>query len=293
AARMGYIPDPIARQLRTGLGGGLGFLVPDLAGPGVMAMLRGFERAAARAGLAVTVAVGGAKADGEWEGFRRLLAGQVSRAVIVGSPGMGQRSPLLREAAVRRVPLVYLNQFPAAAPQYENVGRVAADWAGAGRLAVEAVAARGHRGLGYLAGRVSGSGWAEHFQGVMATAERLGVSLVHTVFSDPESREAGQKATRELLADGTRITALVCAGDRMARGALAELKHLGRERKVAVVGCGGEEGQADEDPGLATVRIPWEDLGRRAAERLVAGGKGGEERLPVTWEEGASLFAAR
>ncbi len=293
AARMGYVPDAAARRLRTGSGGGIGFLAPDLGGPGVVEMLRGVERAAAQTGLPVAVATAGTQAESEWAGFRRLLGQQATRAVIVGSPGIGQRSPLLQEAAARQVPLVYLNQFPATASQYANVGRVAADWAGAGRLAVEGVASRGHRNLGYVAGRVSGSAWAEHFQGVMAAAEGAGFPSVHTVFSDPESAEDGRAAVAELLSGPNRITAIVCAGDQVAWGVWRGLGEVGCRGQIAVVGCGGISRGAGWEPRLATVRIPWDRLGQRAAEILLAGAGGTEERLPVEWADGPSLFPAR
>lgn len=293
AARLGYVPNGAARWLRTGVGGALGFLAPDLAGPGVPEMLRGLERVAGQAGLTVAVACGGGRGEEEWAGFRRLLVGQATRLVIVGSTGGGQRSPLLREASARGVPLVYVNLFPAAAPQYENVGRVAADWSGAGRMAVEAVASRGHRRLGYLAGWVSGSAWAEHFQGVMAAAEGAGFPAVHTVFADPDSTKAGWAGAREVLAGTPEVTAILCAGDRMAQGAMAALKALGRDREVAVVGCGGAGGSEGVEARLATVRIPWERLGERAGERLTGGQVSGEERLAVEWLDGPSLFPVR
>ncbi|GAB4243877.1 MAG: LacI family DNA-binding transcriptional regulator [Candidatus Methylacidiphilales bacterium] len=293
AIRVGYVPDLAARRLRSGTGGGIGFLAPDLGGPGVVEMLLGLEQAAARAGLPVVIATAGINAESEWAGFRRLLGQQVVRAVIVGSPGTGQRSPLLREAAARQVPLVYLNQFPATASQYTNVGRITADWIGAGRLAVEAVVSRGHRHVGYLAGRVSGSAWAEHFQGVMAAVEGAGLPSVHTVFTNPESMTAGKEGARELLKASSRITAIICAGDRMAFGVLEALREVGRADSVAVVGCGGLLWAKEAANGFATVQIPWPQLGQRAGEMLLTSGGGKEERLEVEWKDGPSLFSAR
>ena len=83
-------------------------------------------------------------------------------------------------------------------------------------------------------------------------------------------------------------TAILAGNDLLAMGAIAALGARGLRvpRDVAVAGFDDFAFSEHTDPPLTTVRVPGFDLGRRAAERLVAGIEGREsgpvsERLPV------------
>ncbi|HUX21433.1 MAG TPA: substrate-binding domain-containing protein, partial [Spirochaetia bacterium] len=90
-------------------------------------------------------------------------------------------------------------------------------------------------------------------------------------------QESGAAATQELIATGNRFDALVCMNDRMAIGALAELRRSGVQvpDDVSVVGFDGiEEGRCVTPP-LTTVVQPLREVGIAAVDaiaQLIEGG---------------------
>jgi DNA-binding LacI/PurR family transcriptional regulator len=90
------------------------------------------------------------------------------------------------------------------------------------------------------------------------------------------SAEAAAAATRDLLSATPAPTALVTVTDTMAIGAMRAAHELGRRvpEDVAVVGMDDIELSAHTNPPLTTVRVPKEEMGRLAAERLIALSRG-------------------
>jgi LacI family transcriptional regulator len=75
----------------------------------------------------------------------------------------------------------------------------------------------------------------------------------------------------ELLADRARFTAVVCANDRLAVGAIGALKQHGRRcpQDISVTGFNDMSMVERLDPALTTVRVQHYQAGFEAAEMLV------------------------
>jgi LacI family transcriptional regulator len=86
--------------------------------------------------------------------------------------------------------------------------------------------------------------------------------------------DSGHALTRQLLKRRRRPTAVLCGNDRMALGAFLALKEAGVRipDDVSVVGYDDQEDLAPEiHPPLTTIRLPYYEMGRWAAEQLLAG----------------------
>jgi LacI family transcriptional regulator len=106
----------------------------------------------------------------------------------------------------------------------------------------------------------------------------------------------GLAAARALLAMTPRPTALLCATDRIAIGAMRAVKELKLEvgRDVSVVGHDNISASAFTDPGLSTMELSMVDVGTRVADMLIALIGGADPRdlaeiLPVIPIERASV----
>ncbi len=85
-------------------------------------------------------------------------------------------------------------------------------------------------------------------------------------------QDSGVEAARRLVASGVPFDALVCLNDRMALGAMGELRRLGIRvpEEVSVVGFDGiDEGQYVTPP-LTTIVQPLHELGSSALDALLA-----------------------
>jgi len=105
--------------------------------------------------------------------------------------------------------------------------------------------------------------------------ERL---VIHTSFD----KDGGALGIDSLLGGPGRFTAVACANDPLAMGALARLIELGIDvpRQVSVAGFDDIPVAAITTPSLSTVRLPLREMGRRGfaeAARVL----GGEELTPT------------
>jgi DNA-binding LacI/PurR family transcriptional regulator len=95
---------------------------------------------------------------------------------------------------------------------------------------------------------------------------------VHALYS----LESGQAGAARLLETG--VTALVCASDLLALGAVRAVRRVGRAvpRDVSVTGFDDSTFMSLTEPPLTTVRQPIEAMGRAAVDVLAAVIEGAE-----------------
>jgi LacI family transcriptional regulator len=139
----------------------------------------------------------------------------------------------------------------------------------------------GHRGFAVLSGetrhndrareRVAGVRDALAARKIRLAEERV----VETSFSLHGGREGLRKLWQRL--GRASFTALVCGNDLIALGALIECAAQGVRvpDQLSVVGFDDIELSSEFTPALTTIRVPSADIGRLAAQRLLArlGGK--------------------
>jgi DNA-binding LacI/PurR family transcriptional regulator len=130
----------------------------------------------------------------------------------------------------------------------------------------------GHRRIAHL-GSCFGSDPGRHRRdGYLRALSEAGLqpdpSLIHEALWEFEDGYAGAQAILQRRPDAT---AFFCSVDSVALGAMKYLHETGRHvpDDVSVVGFGGTATAELVSPGLTTVDIPKEDLGRKALELLM------------------------
>ena len=91
------------------------------------------------------------------------------------------------------------------------------------------------------------------------------------IIDTPLSTEGGYRAAARLLSSGSNITALFCANDLTAIGAMQAAGELGRRvpEELSVIGIDDIETCQYTTPVLTTIHIPMEDLGIMTAKILI------------------------
>ena len=142
----------------------------------------------------------------------------------------------------------------------------------AGALAARTLCEAGHRRLAVIEGPEGSRDNALRMRGFYATLPAYGVDAnavprVHGTFT-PQSGQAG---VQELLHGQERFTALFCANDEMAIGAISHLSQMGLAvpEDVSVMGYDNIELSAVTAPPLTTVLIPWRQIATNAVYRLL------------------------
>jgi LacI family transcriptional regulator len=294
ARELGYTPNPIARSLKTNRSFTIAVLLPDLTNPLFPPMVRGIEDALAQAGFTALIANTDNQADRALAALETMRIRQVDGCIAATAT----RGDELLVDVAREMPMVLINRRIVS----HAIPAVVADDRGGVRQAVEHMAALGHERIAHVAG--------PQWLATGADRHEAFVEALRTVGLDPDPRliafgegfteKQGALSLHALLDAGREFTGLVAGNDLMALGcydALAE-RGLSCPGDVSIVGFNDMPFADKFIPALTTVRIPHYEMGRRAAELLLAriAGEGelaGEDVvLPVELVQRASTAPA-
>lgn len=294
AEALGYRPNVAARGLRTDKTLTIGF-ISDLVATTRFAsgLITGALAAAEEAGHVVLVVETGGDPARESEAIGAVLDRQVDGIIFA--------TMRARELFVPDIPasttVVMLNATNAKHPT-----SVLPDELAGGARAVELLVEAGHReGIALLGQNddvekdlFRSATVARRVAGIRGAMAGHGLEFIAEESIWLWEPEGGYQAMRSLLDRGVVPRALVCMNDRIAFGAYQALSEAGLAipDDVSIVSFDNDELAAYLRPGLTTVALPHEAMGRRAVELLLAGGTAGETLVPMPVVTRASIRAA-
>ncbi|WP_019926240.1 LacI family DNA-binding transcriptional regulator [Nocardia sp. BMG111209] len=263
-AEIGYVRNDSARQLRAGRSRTLAMVVLDMANPFFTDVARGAEEEAAGQGAMLVLCNSGSDARRERRHLEQI-AEQRMRGVLL-TPVLGSGDDPLEMLAAQSIPAVLVDR---GSPRPDRCSVTVDDVLG-GRLAARHLLELGHTHLGFVGGPVSVTQVADRLHGAAEVARGAGARLDHVATAAP-TVAAGRDATAALLTAAIRPTALFCANDLLALGALQALILAGLSvpGDMAVIGYDDIDFAAAAAVPLSSVRQPREELGRSAARLLL------------------------
>ena len=170
----------------------------------------------------------------------------------------------------KHVPALLVNAFT---PD-DSLPSILPDELAGGRAAIEHVLSLGHRRVTFIAGRAAAWATKMRVQGYLEGLEAAGLDPVKNPVLHGNYRiDTGYELTMQVMKRRHRPTALLLGNDQMAAGAYLALARLGLSipDDVSVVGYDDEALAADLAPALTTVRIPFYEMGRLAAQHTLGG----------------------
>ena len=141
----------------------------------------------------------------------------------------------------------------------------------AGAAMARHLVAKGHRRIGLVWGNDTRAGFRRN--GFMSALAEAGIHEAETSLgAAPGMFERGREGFAELLGSGARVTAVACSSDVLAQGVIAEAQDRGIRipADLAVMGFGDFDFAAHTSPPLTTIAIDKAEIGRLAAEALLA-----------------------
>lgn len=266
AQELGYVPNAIARGLRTSNSMTIGVIIPDLTNPFFPPIIRGIENYLQPRGYTALLANTDDSEAIERAALDSLLGRRVDGLVVAS--GSLQTSTLV-EAHRSGVFAVMVNRDAGGIPYPLVTGNDAAGIA----AAVAHLAGLGHRQIMHIAGPAEFS-TSQTRTSAFITACHSTRGVVGTVVEAAAlSVEAGsQTMDRVLIEHHPRPTAIVAGNDLVALGVLRSLRAHGLScpADVSVVGFNDIEFAQDSNPPLTTVHVPMLEMGTEAARRLLA-----------------------
>ena len=272
ADRLGYVPNTLARGLRTSKSFVVAMLVPDITNALFPPMVRGAQQVLSTAGYTLVLTDTDNDSDSERRQVEQLRARGTDGFIIATARW---NDPLLEEIADHGVPAVLVNR---------NIGSRRLPYVGADerigiQLAVEHLAGLGHQRIAHLAGPQDTSTGRDRASAFRQTADGLGLPAGPTMVEvcRSYSEAAGAEATRRLLTSDPGVTAIVCANDLIALGALSVLAKAGMScpGQMSVVGFNNMAMVDRLTPPLTTVQLPLHQIGELSARLLLAEIEGG------------------
>lgn len=285
ARELNYQPNAAARSLRRQRANAVAVALPSTSSPagvtGLFNMLMDAGTALSASGLDLLM-LPTPSADSELQSLRRLVDGRrVDAVILVRTRREDARVAFLEEAGM---PFVTHGRTASKEPHAFVDGDGEQGFRDATRLLVDL----GHRRIAHIAAPTVLMFAHLRRKGWLAAMQEAGLAPAGDVAVTQPTEVEGHAAAQRLLALPTPPTALLCATDILAIGAIAAVKAAGLKpgRDITIVGHDGLSVGAFSDPPLTTMEIATGDVGQRLAALLIArlGGKPAHELqmvLPV------------
>jgi LacI family transcriptional regulator len=275
-ARLGFVPNPVARGLAGGRTLSIGVVTQALDSPFYGSALSGIEDTLDRQGYSALFV------SGQWNAAEEARCIEVLRARRVD--GIIVLTGRLTDAALREVARALPVVVTGRRLRAPNLVALDFDNAEGARLATRHLLDLGHRRIAFITGDVNHPDAVQRLQGYHHALQEAGLRP-DEVLVEPGlfHEESGVAAMERLLARGTSFSAVFAANDQMAIGACLALHRHGLRvpEDCSVIGFDDLAMSRYCIPPLSTVQHPSYEIGRLAAQAMLGLLAGESPDLPV------------
>lgn len=264
AEKLNYFPNIVARGLRTKSSMTVGVVIPDLTNPIFPEIIRGIERYLAPLGYTTLLT----DADGSYSLESSVVTSLTQRQVDGFIIATGVEDESIAEYLDRSgLPVVLVNR----GAQGKRYPLVTGNDESGIREAVNHLADLGHRHILHLAGPKTFSTSKGRARAMHMACDARSVDL--TIYEgDSLSVNEGERLTDKALENQpVKFTAIQASTDLLALGALRSIRKHGLvcPDDISVIGFNDMPFADEFSPGLTTVRVPLEEIGRESARQLI------------------------
>jgi LacI family transcriptional regulator len=267
--QLGFVRSSAAHQMRGGNSRCFGAVVLDASSPSSTETIRGLEDAVHEQGCAVVVCSTDGSPEREARYLRLLEEQRVQGIVITPATRNVTHLHTLRD---RGTVVVLLDRHGSDG----ELCSVSVDHAGGGELTARHLFELGHTRIAFINGPLHLAQCQARRRGMRRAARLAGLDIEETIIEftiDPLTAfNQVERIVDSFLELEERPTAVGCVNDQIALTVLRALAERGIRvpRDVSVVGYDDVEFAAMLSPSLTSIRLPKYELGRAAAELLIA-----------------------
>lgn len=282
----GYVANTLARNFRRRRSNMIVVLVPDIANPFFSNIIQGIERVASR--HQYRILLGDTQGEQQREqGYADLVSQRQADAVIC----LGRNIPFRYRKGRKTMdpdwpPFAMACEYHGEIP----VPTVCIDNVAAASDAVNHLLGLGHRRIGYINGPSESPLCEDRLQGYEQALQHAGLSLAPRLIKQGDfTLASGYACTTALLAEADPPTALFCANDEMAIGAMQACHEAGLTlpADMSVVGFDDIAFAAYSHPRLTSVHQPRNRIGEQVMTmmlEMLAGNGPTESRIVLPHE---------
>lgn len=273
AEDLGYVPSSAGRALRSQRADAVALVVPNSSAHVFghlyfMHVLTGMSTAANAHDAQVIVSTNADTSNGG-VAYERVMRSRTADGAIVTSAAIDDHH--VEALVASGLPVVLIGNYPHLA---DAVSVGIDDVSATEQLVEHLVTEHGRRRLLHVSGTLDHQTGIDRRDGFLRAAETHGLTDVAVIEGDL-AEQSGAAAVEQVLRQRTDderfpFDGIVFANDDMAVGGLAVLRRAGIDvpGEVAVVGFDDFGFARVTTPGITTIRVPAEEMGRIATERL-------------------------
>jgi LacI family transcriptional regulator len=267
---MDYQPDPSARSLRGSRTFALGLVYDNPNAHYVISMQNGVLSVCRERGFGLQIH----PCDSSSPQLAEQLCELVRRSRLAGlvlAPPMSEKPELIQTLIEQKIPFVRI--ISARKDPADGSPCVFVDDRDAAYAITEHLIQLGHQRIGFLWGGKEHRSSPERYQGYEDALREYDIPLDRKLVVEGDySFDDGFRGARKLLALKDRPTAIFGSNDEIAAGVLAAARSGGLDVPWELSIAGFEDSPFSKQswPALTTARQATEEIGRHAAQRLIA-----------------------
>ena len=178
-------------------------------------------------------------------------------------------APILKKAAALQVPFILVDAEPKINEKYTSVN-LDSGWSC--QVAVNYLIKKGHRKIGFITSSYLPRYYKQTIDGFSKAMIDNGLKIIKSwVFSEAEDEQTAYKGMSQILKNRHLPTAMVCAGDRYAIGAIhcVQDRRLSVPNDISFIGMDNILLSSYITPQLTTISYNTFEMGRTAFELLM------------------------
>jgi len=260
-AKLGYQPNAIAQSLASNRTNSVGLLVSELHGSYFGDLMSTVEQVLKKNGKHVVITAGHVDETREKEAIEFLKSRRCD-ALILHAEAVSD--DYLKSLVDGKVPVVLINR------KIDDIDDNCffVDNETGGYIATKAVIEQGHKHIGYVSGPLFKKDASDRLKGHKRALEEAGITFSEgALFEGDYHESSGQEGMQCISEQFPQMTALVCANDEMASGAMTAAREAGKEipSQLSIVGFDNVLFSRYLYPKLTTIDNPIQAMGEMAA----------------------------
>jgi LacI family transcriptional regulator len=263
--QLGYRPNSIAQSLASNRSNSIGILVSEVHGPFFGQMMSGIESELRAAGKHVIITTGHSEQEKEIDGIEFLLSRNCD-AIILHVEAVSDE--YLIELSKKSTPIFIMSRYVDSLKDR----CISLNNEMGGYLATKVLIENGHSAIGYIGGPEFKADSRSRLQGHKRALKEFNLSFDDKLYFEGDFKETGGIAgLRTFIKHNDKLTALACANDEMASGAMKYAREHGYilPDGLSIIGFDNINFANYLYPTLTTIDNPVYDMGHMAAKLVL------------------------
>ncbi len=271
---LNYQPNVNARSLKSNITQNIGVILMHteikqlILDPWTMQLLAGILDVSRELGYSILIDF-----IVEWneENYARIFKQKKTDGTIILGAAIADK--ILEKLTSDRVPHLFIDRYT----EDTKTNCICVDNWGGAKKAVQYLSSLGHRKIAYIGGTEEFSSGFYRKKGYCDTMNELNLAYdSNYICSGKWTEESGYNSLIRLFALDSPPTAVFCANDRIAIGVLqaAQDKKIDVPKELSVIGFDNSQFSAFTTPALTTLAVPIYEMGKFAANQIIAINKG-------------------